>query len=432
MPAPRLPRCARWLRLALGLLGGASLAFAAKPITPHGPHGSTILTAPALPLTALGSDDDPGLAAQFQTQPMALPPNIASVTFEASGTSEFGDLIRLSGAAHFIGSVSVSMSSGALRSDYPGSTQFGFMHPVTLSLYAVDRTGSAPRAGSVLARVTESFLIPWRPEPSAAGAALPGRPWRTEDGHFYTGKAFTLTFDVGALGLALPDEVIVGISFNTQHHGQQPLGTPGPYDSIGLGLSDLPSTSGFDVEPDAVFWKSTEAPNQLRRDQGWAPFKPAIRVNDSNYGVLYETIRLLDDLRTSNPELRAALNSARALTADALDRQFWDGNQRLNAAFGEFVFEALAEASDALSLLVARRDPHALIAQQAIDGLLASTVNLAENAIADALIVGGNTRRIIRAQNAIDRADQSEARSAFGEAIDHHGAAWREALGSMQ
>ncbi len=440
MPAPRFLRCAR---VPLLWLAGVA-ALLAKPITPHGPHGSTIATAPALRNAAETGDlaDEPGAPALFTTVPAPLPPNVASVNFEATGTAEFGDLIRLNGVAHFVGGVAVTMSTGALHSEHPDASAFGFTHPITLSLYAVDHGSTTPRPGVLLARVTESFLIPWRPEPDPSAVNLPGRPWRAADGHLYTGRAFTVTFDVGALGLALPDEVVLGVAFNTQHAGAQPLGVPGPYDGLGIAVTDQTAGIGLDANPDVIFWKTTHAAgyadggaaglNTLRADSGWAPFRPALRVTDSNYGALYATIAQLDTLRGATPDTRDALTAARGALSDALDRELWDGNQRLDPVYGDYVFEFLGEASDALHTVVARQDPHAAEAQQAIDELLASSSTLADTAVVDALILGGNARNIVRAQRAIDAAGELQARASAGAAIDQLGTAWRQALSALR
>jgi hypothetical protein len=138
---------------------------AAKPVLPAGlagfPAGGP--TSTATQIAADADDDGPLGAAQFDTTSVPLPPNAASVGHEAAATSEFGDLVRLSGAAHFIDSVTVTLSSWAIRSDYPGSSPLGFTHPVVLKLYAVDRSSGTPRAGAVLATLSHDFLIPVAP-----------------------------------------------------------------------------------------------------------------------------------------------------------------------------------------------------------------------------------------------------------------------------
>jgi hypothetical protein len=432
-------RSLRWF--CLTLCAGATV-FAAKPIQPHGPGGSTVATARPLRFATETIERNTGsVPVQFRSAPEPLPANVASVGFEASATAEFGDLIRLQGDAHFVGSIAVTLTTAAIRSDYLNTGPFGFSHPITLTVYSVDRNGAVPQAGATLAHVTETFLIPWRPEPDPSATFLPGRPWRSADGNYYTGRAVSVTFDVGESGLALPDDVIVSVSFNTQHAGTRPLGVPGPYDFLGVGLSDEFVSAGLDVEPDAVFWKTanaaaytepTAANNTLHRDTGWLPFKPAIRVNDSNYGVLYSAVRLLDDVRASERDLQILVNAARAYTADALDRQLWEGNQRLAPAYGDFVFENLADATDALHELILRREAHAELAQRAIDAFVASSATLADLAIADALILGGNTHNILRAQNAVDRAATAEARGGLGVAIDQQAAAWREAQSALR
>jgi hypothetical protein len=313
---------------------------------------------------------------------------------------------------------------------------------VTLTLYSVDRSTATPRPNEILARTTESFLIPWRPEPDPASAGLPGRPWRAADGHLYTGRAFTLMFDLSDLGLALPDEVILSVSYNTQHYGRHPLGVPGPYDSLALGVTDELPSVGVDDNTDVVFWKTAHAADYadagtagtdvLRADSGWIPFKPAVAVTDSNYGALYATIARIETLDRPENAARLALDAAKNALADALDRQLWNGNQRLDPAWGEYFFGFLAEATDALEGVAARNPAQAGEARRTIDQLVWSTASLADAAIVDALILGGNTRGVLQAQDAFDAADAYEAAGNMAPAVDRLGEAWRDALDSLR
>ena len=132
-------------RLAWGGVACALLAapLPAKPVSPPSVGG---YVGPVLAATA--DDDDSRVAeAQFDSTTAPLPLNVASLGYHATATSEFGDLVHLSGNTHFIASLTVTMSSWAIRSDYPGGGPFGFSHPITLTLYAVDRSQGEPRPG---------------------------------------------------------------------------------------------------------------------------------------------------------------------------------------------------------------------------------------------------------------------------------------------
>ena len=371
---------------------------------------------------------------------MPLPPNAASVGHEAAATSELGDLVRLSGAAHFIDSVTVTMSSWAIRSDYPVSSPLGFTHPVTLKLYAVDRTGPAPKAGPVVAVLTHGFLIPWRPEPAAASTS-PLRPWLARDGNYYTGLAFNLTFDLGALGLTLPDEVIFGVSFNTEHYGSAPVGVPGPYNQLGVVVAHVPPAPGTDVEPDAIFWQTADATsyadgglagvNRFRSDTGWTPYKPAIRFTNSAYGTIADAVEVLRTLHSSERKIDLALSDAATLLSFALPRGFWDGHNRLLQDGGPAVFELVAEAVQELATVAASQDAVAAEAGRALTPLLRAAQSLAETALGDALIASGNARKISRAQAALDRAQENTAGTKLVEAVDAFSAAWRDAQAAL-
>jgi hypothetical protein len=307
---------------------------------------------------------------------------------------------------------------------------------ITLTFYAVDRTAGAPKPGKPLGAVTQAFLIPWRPEPDPVSTS-PLRPWRGADGNYYAGLAFNLTFDLGSLGLTLPDEVIFGISFNTEHHGSKPIGAAGPYNHLHLAASDQAPQPGVDVEPDAVFWKTSRGSgyadggvggvNVLRRDTGWTPFKPAIRFTNSAYGTIADTLETLRTLESKNAAVAEALADATRLLSFALPRGLWQGHNRLDGEYGSAVFELIAEAADALSFVATSSDGTAPHASQAIETLLVAAQSLAETGLGDAIIAGGNARRISRSQAALDTAHEFETRATPDRAVDHFGRAWREA-----
>lgn len=439
MPALRSSSGLACVRCALALLGIIT-GLIAKPIAPHGlgpflngPHRTTSSDADLL--------DAPATDSQFDTTSLPLPPNIPSLGFHATATSEFGDLFRLKGASHFVDSVTVTMSSWAIHSDFPESSPLGFTHPVSMNLYAVDRSGGAPKPGALIVTVTQSFLIPWRPEPDpSSGSSY--RLWKAADGNYYTGLAFNLTFDLASLGLALPDELIIGLTFSTQHHGPVPIGLPGPYDFLHIGVSDQPPHVGIDVESDAVFWR-TGSPahyadggsggvNTLRRDTGWLPYKPAIRVNNSSYGVLAGITESIRSLESSDSRTVAILNEALRVTTLALERSLWDGNNRLHPDAGHLVFDLAAEGADDLAAVADRAAMLEAGALEAMGTLLSFTQSLAETALADAILGGGNAHYISRGHAALDNALDNEYLQRYDKAIEDFGNAWREAQRALR
>ena len=244
--------------------------------------------------------------------PSLYPGNFASQAFQATSTDEFGDYIMFAGTERQLGSVVVAMSNWACGNDFTFSsgnwvpkvgsapcttdatTGPGFDHPITLNIYAVDKSGSKPEVGPLLATTTQTFLIPFRPSADPAHCSVApynGTQWYSAaDGKCYNGYAFNIEFDFAALNVTLPDEIVYGVAFNTYTHGAVPIGVNGPYSSLNVAVHAEPPTVGTDVEPLAMFVDSTWAGNYcdtsttvldiFRRDGDcWAPYHPAVRFN---------------------------------------------------------------------------------------------------------------------------------------------------------
>lgn len=413
---------------------GTAASLMSKPVAVQGSPGAESL-AQAAESSFAAYPDTAVDAAQYDSIPDPLPPNVAGLGFHATGTSEFGDLVRLADHVHFIDSVTVVMSSWALRSNYPQLSSAGFNHPITLNLYAVDRTAGTPRPGRVLATVTRSFLIPWRPEPSASSSS-PLRPWRAADGNYYPGRAFTISFDLSSLALALPDEVIFGIAFNTQHFGARPLGAAGPYNALHLGITEQLPSVGADLDPDAVFWRTAYGEeyadggragvNLFRRDVRWNTRKPAVRFGNSPLGRLAVAAERLSLLPAPNAQIARALDDAQTLTTWALDRQLWQGNNRLRPGVGRLVFDVLLEAVTDLSTATRGSESLAEQTRSAMHTMLRVAEALAETSVGD-VVLAGDVRRFARAQEAFDAALTHELRGQPARAMSEFGAAWREA-----
>lgn len=433
MPSPlpllplRLIPAARAVASAVLLLCAAR-AFAAKAIQPAGLAGFS--AGGDAPATAVALEDMPLGPAQFDTTTLPLPPNLPSLSLESEGLAEIGDYIRLSGAGHYIDSVRITLSSWATRSEYGGSSPYGFTHAVTLKLYRVDRTGGNPAIGAPLVVLTQNFLIPWRPEADAASTS-PLRPWKAADGNYYAGYAFNLTFDVGALGVTLPDEIVYAISFNTQHHGPAPLGAPGPYDKLHVAFTQRTPEPGTDVERDAVFVRASGGA-ELRRDAGWTPFQPAVRFTNSAYGTITDAASTLRGLRSANAKIERALRDATQLVSFSLPRGLWDGYGRLRPEFGGTTFELLLEAVEELAAVSESGDASSVPAREVMFSLLGAAQSLSETALGDALIVGGRATRIAHAQDRIDESFASTERENYARALQQLWRAWDEAQAAVR
>ena len=229
----------------------------------------------------------------YTSIPAPLPANVASLGYQSTQTSEFGDLIQFGGTLRVLDRVTLVMSDWAIASDwpsFPGSSGPTWNHPITLNLYAVDNSGPNPAPGALLATQTQTFAIPWRPpaDPTCPG----GTAWRASDGNCYSGIAFTVTFDLSASNIVVPEQVIYGVAFNTQTWGYAPMGSPGPHESLNLGLSQLPPTIGSNPFPDTAYWNTPAPANYadggaggvgvFRRDTNWTPFSGAVTIESQS------------------------------------------------------------------------------------------------------------------------------------------------------
>ncbi len=188
----------------------------------------------------------------YDNIPSPMPPNVPSLGYQANQVSEFGNLVAFGGTDRQLSSVTVLMSDWALASTY-GSLNPTWDYPLTLNLYNVDNSGPTTEPGSLIASVTQTFAIPWRPEADVTCSG--GTAWRASDGSCYNGLAFTVTFDF--TGTTVPDQIIYGLAFNTTTYGSQPTGQLGPYDSLNFGLTTAAPTTGGNPLPGTVYWNNS-------------------------------------------------------------------------------------------------------------------------------------------------------------------------------
>jgi hypothetical protein len=250
-------------------------------------HARNVTTGAALVVATLAIAVGPALAASptvFRNIATTVPGNVASVGYEATSTSEFGDLVQLAagGRASANLPVTVVMSSwgcqrggNATCSTDPGAT---WSQPLTLTIYNADLAGAVPAVGTVVLQTTQTFAIPYRPSYDPAGpcAAKNSTGWySTLEAKCYNGYSHPVTFALPA-GITLPGELIWSIAYNTSHHGYAPLGDDptnalnNPWDSLNVGAvtySGEPSV-GSDVEPTSAFLNSSGA--QFYNDNGAA------------------------------------------------------------------------------------------------------------------------------------------------------------------
>lgn len=241
----------------------------------------------ASPMTATAVTN----ATVYDATPSTLPPNVASLGFQATSTSEFGDYVHLAGTDRTLSSVTVTMSNWALFADYAADVRYNgnnvsWTHPITINIYGNElNTDGTP--SNLLATTTQSVTIPWRPvaDPTCAG----GTAWRASDLQCYNGIAFNADFDLSSLNVTLPTDVIVGVAYNTANYGSTPIGVAGPYNSLNVGIPSGQVVSvGTDDDSDKVFWNTTYPGYTagFKEDFNWTPNGTvAVKINASTPSV---------------------------------------------------------------------------------------------------------------------------------------------------
>lgn len=228
----------------------------------------------------------------YDSIPEASVPSYPSIGFQATSTDEVGSWVQLDGTDRVLTDVTVGLTNWSCENwetispptvpcaTTPGS---GFAHDITLNLYEVDDTGALPAPGALIASVTESKQIPYRPSASAeCTGANAGKWWDVTTATCNNGFAFTVTFDLSAQSLVVGDDLMVGVAFNTQTHGANPLGVAGPYNSLNVSIATQAPTVGHPENDDEMLVDSTWAGNYtdggaggldvLRTDTGWTGY----------------------------------------------------------------------------------------------------------------------------------------------------------------
>jgi PEP-CTERM motif len=214
----------------------------------------------------------------YDSIPAPLPQNVTSLGYECCSASEVGNEIQFSGTDRTLANVTVTMSNWASQADYPGfGTARGFTVPMTLSLYNV---GPSNSVGSLIASSSANQFIQWRPNSDGCG----GGSGYTAGGSCWNGLAQYISF--GFAGVTVPNQVIYGLSFNTEDYGADPTGVAGPYDSLNIGLTTTGPSVGSDVVPGSIDWNTSYAgfltsgtPGVFGPDSGWAPYAPAVEFS---------------------------------------------------------------------------------------------------------------------------------------------------------
>jgi len=238
----------------------------------------------------------------YNVIPDPLAGNYPSQPFQAQQASQVGDRVAFTGLGRNLTTVTVTMSSWACETGHhstgcttnPGAT---FTHPITLNIYSV---GPGNTVGALLATTTQTQTIPYRPSSDFANCG--GTQWFNGTSCF-NGLASNVTFNFASQNIVLPNQVIVGVAYNTSNYGASPIGPQPcsstvegcPYDSLNVALVNpaLTQTAGVNPAPaDAYFDTETAAwycdggaggVSTFRLDAGcWTGFKPSLKINAVN------------------------------------------------------------------------------------------------------------------------------------------------------
>jgi hypothetical protein len=225
--------------------------------------------------------------------------NVPSVGVEAYGFNQVGDEVLLRRVAR-IKSVAVQLSSWACETgawftgDCHTNAGATFKTPITLNIYRASSTDSGTgetTPGSLLATVTKTFTIPYRPSASAHCTGASAGEWFKNGQGCFNGIAHTIAFTLTSLKVKLPKDVVYGISYNSDNSGPNPLGGSGaPEDSLNVGLAPK-VRAGHQRFPGGIFWDTRFADNSCgppfvpgdfnldNADACWAGLVPAVQFN---------------------------------------------------------------------------------------------------------------------------------------------------------
>jgi len=162
---------------------------------------------------------------------------IGSLGYQANQVAEFGEQVFPAETGP-LETVTVVLSSwaceeGGWNTTCTSAEGATFDDPVTLTLYDdADGEVGAPRVS-----ITEIVTVPFRP---STDEACDGGRWLSDDG-CRNGLQFEVPFDVSGLDLEATESLWVSVAYNTQSWGYEPIGAPGPYDALNVGVTDVDS-----------------------------------------------------------------------------------------------------------------------------------------------------------------------------------------------
>ena len=192
------------------------------------------------------------------------PDDVGSWAYNANNAEAFGGVIGF-GTRTRISNFSTIMSNwnGWDPDGGVGTTSSDFTTDLTLEIYNVDRSGSAPSAGGLLGSFAETQMIDGREIPSASNASFAAN-----------GTDSVVTWNLN--GLNTPDEILFMVQVD---------GLELPQNSVPIELSSLniaavatgtspDVTAGIDTDP-GVYWRSVATNGNISRFEAGQVFARA-------------------------------------------------------------------------------------------------------------------------------------------------------------
>jgi hypothetical protein len=239
--------------------------------------------------------------AVYNSIPKPVPGNVSSEGPEAYAFSEIGDGVHLSGLqpGATLGRVTVIMSSwGCVQGSWYAGTcvtpdNATFSQPITVNVYSVPGTSSSYTPGALLATITDTFTLPYRPSvnPScpADSNGVITKWYDAKDKTCYHGITAPITVDFSKLNIPMPSQLIVTVAYNTTDYGPQPIGQSAcnttsagcPYDSLNVSTDTTDGTYTFigsPLDPNGIFFNHIHG--SLALDEGgWAGYHPQMEID---------------------------------------------------------------------------------------------------------------------------------------------------------
>ena len=238
-----------------------------------------------------------------------LPGNLPSFGAEAYAFNEFGNEVTFAGTNRRLTNVVVTLSSwGCVTGHWYSSdcsTPAGatFSEPITLTIYNPPAANEVP---GVIATVTQTFAVPYRPSASPRCTGVnAGKWWDSSLKTCFNGAAVNVTFNLA--NVTAPNTVVYGIAYNTSHFGFAPITDSSScpaggcgYDSLNIAVSNEPTnvSAGSDTVPGTLWQNSPDASRYCDKgvagvgifrldspgDDCWTPYIPAVQFKAGGGG----------------------------------------------------------------------------------------------------------------------------------------------------